>query len=117
MTHVGSFYHELSTVSLSTSVCQFCRGSLEGSESFHNAATRTASTFSGSGTRASKNPTTSLIRMFSSRKSSRTSKPPSNNSVKSPRFLNGPELRQQNQKIDQRYILELFSLSRVPCAI
>jgi len=25
MTHVGSFYHELSKVSLSTSVCQFCR--------------------------------------------------------------------------------------------
>src|SRR5438552_19047365 len=25
MIHVGSFYHELSKVSLSTSVCQFCR--------------------------------------------------------------------------------------------
>jgi hypothetical protein len=48
-------------------------------------ATKPASTFSGSATKVWKNPTISPIPMFSPRKLSKTSKPPSNNSAKSPR--------------------------------
>ncbi len=46
-------------------------------------ATKRASTSSGSATKASKNPTTFPIPTFSPRKSSKISKPPSNNSAKS----------------------------------
>ena len=61
-------------------------------------ATKLASISFGSAMKASKNPTTSPIQMFSPKKSSKTWKPPWNNSAKSPRIWAEKQRKRQHRR-------------------